>query len=251
HLRENHQRNYTKSLIIDTLKEFQFDDIRSTFDQVAIMIDFPESTPQSLPHAIPLQTIPNEVTTPNSPEPSTIKPSPINTTLVSNAELYPLSTEPPSSDNDDQKPSFNTHEQTPNFSFENVNPKEVAFLPNSISKPTSSTSFSKKSSLVKKSSPKQKSLLLTNRGPFKCQKLGCHANFDAKHKLESHIITHTEVKPYNCKMCLSSFARQHDGFRHVRNIHGILKNFEDFVFQDFKKLNCLRELQKSHTANLS
>ncbi|KAJ3378418.1 hypothetical protein HDU92_007426 [Lobulomyces angularis] len=82
---------------------------------------------------------------------------------------------------------------------------------------------------------------------FQCSKKNCEAKFDAKHKLESHWVCHSEFKPYVCLICGNNFSRLHDSFRHVRNIHKVLKDFEEHIFEDKNKIILIKQ---EHTKSL-
>ncbi|KAJ3210269.1 hypothetical protein HK099_008278 [Clydaea vesicula] len=56
-----------------------------------------------------------------------------------------------------------------------------------------------------------------------------------------------EFKPYVCLICGNNFSRLHDSFRHVRNIHKVLKDFEEHIFEDKNKIILIKQ---EHTKSL-
>ncbi|KAI8608485.1 hypothetical protein BC830DRAFT_1155059 [Chytriomyces sp. MP71] len=56
---------------------------------------------------------------------------------------------------------------------------------------------------------------------FPCTVPGCQARFTRKHHMTSHLITHTEGKPFHCTVgpyCKASFRRLQDLRRHVKTV---------------------------------
>jgi len=54
---------------------------------------------------------------------------------------------------------------------------------------------------------------------FTCQHPGCNRRFDRSHNLKTHLLTHTNIKPYVCNLCKRPFRRRYDLTRHVSALH--------------------------------
>ncbi|KAI9188068.1 Metallothionein expression activator [Blastocladiella emersonii ATCC 22665] len=58
-------------------------------------------------------------------------------------------------------------------------------------------------------------------GDFPCPHPGCGKVFQRNHNLKSHMLTHSEDKPYLCTKCDMAFRRNHDLRRHYRLHSGV------------------------------
>jgi uncharacterized Zn-finger protein len=54
---------------------------------------------------------------------------------------------------------------------------------------------------------------------FACHHPGCNRRFDRSHNLKTHLLTHTDIKPYVCNLCKRPFRRRYDLTRHVSALH--------------------------------
>ncbi|KAI8051898.1 uncharacterized protein B0P05DRAFT_562273 [Gilbertella persicaria] len=81
-------------------------------------------------------------------------------------------------------------------------------LSSSMSSPSSC--FSTLSSFTTEEKPTKASSL------FRCEYMGCTKTFTRTYNLKSHRRTHTNEKPFACKLCPKAFARQHDCNRHEK-----------------------------------
>ncbi|KAI8840642.1 hypothetical protein BJ741DRAFT_595842 [Chytriomyces cf. hyalinus JEL632] len=62
----------------------------------------------------------------------------------------------------------------------------------------------------------------TKKGSYKCTWEACEREFKKPCLLKSHILTHTNEKPFGCSYegCDMAFIRNHDLKRHERSVHG-------------------------------
>ncbi|KAI9334373.1 hypothetical protein BDR26DRAFT_866934 [Obelidium mucronatum] len=64
------------------------------------------------------------------------------------------------------------------------------------------------------------SSLSTSMKKFTCPELDCNKSFFRRHHLVSHLVSHTEGKPYSCQIegCEATFRRCQDMRRHMRKV---------------------------------
>ena len=53
----------------------------------------------------------------------------------------------------------------------------------------------------------------------------CDKTFTRKYNMQSHLLCHTDDRPFKCDQCTASFVRKHDLRRHCRSIHSQVKPF--------------------------
>ncbi|KAI8813425.1 hypothetical protein BJ742DRAFT_672791 [Cladochytrium replicatum] len=70
----------------------------------------------------------------------------------------------------------------------------------------------------------QASTALPN-GRHACPVPGCTRTFARYHNIKSHLICHTDYRPYKCEVCDMSFRRSHDLRRHVQATHSTDRPF--------------------------
>ncbi|KAI8810285.1 hypothetical protein BJ742DRAFT_198929 [Cladochytrium replicatum] len=70
----------------------------------------------------------------------------------------------------------------------------------------------------------QASTALPN-GRHACPVPGCTRTFARYHNIKSHLICHTDYRPYKCEVCEMSFRRSHDLRRHVQATHSTDRPF--------------------------
>ena len=62
----------------------------------------------------------------------------------------------------------------------------------------------------------------TNERPFKCLYKGCECTFNRKQYLKTHELSHTDnPKPFRCTHCRKGFATDSSRKRHENKLHGI------------------------------
>ncbi|KAJ1506848.1 hypothetical protein HMI54_004748 [Coelomomyces lativittatus] len=68
------------------------------------------------------------------------------------------------------------------------------------------------------------SILPNASGEYTCPYPYCRKTFSRSHNLKSHMVMHSNAKPFQCPYCPLAFRRNHDLRRHVR-LHSGLKPF--------------------------
>lgn len=97
---------------------------------------------------------------------------------------------------------------------------------------------------TKKVGRPRKTSLISNKSDVDlvCPHPGCNKKFNRFHNLKSHLIVHTDGKPFKCNQCDLSFRRNHDLRRHVRMHLG----FKPFSCRKCGKGFCRSDALKRH-----
>eukprot|EP00835_Amoeboradix_gromovi_P003458 NODE_229_length_13800_cov_0.838114.p7 type:complete len:219 gc:universal NODE_229_length_13800_cov_0.838114:6380-7036(+) len=96
-----------------------------------------------------------------------------------------------------------------------------------------------------------------------CQWKDCTVIVDRKYRLSSHLLIHTNYRPFTCKHCSKTFKRSHDMKKHIRLSHptfhddisagsdsGSMES-NDHHFSQRQVLNALQNMQQLQTVDKS
>ena len=77
----------------------------------------------------------------------------------------------------------------------------------------------------------------------------CQYRFKTKHGLTSHMVTHSEERPFNCPDCIFKFKRKGDLVKHSRHVHSEEKPFscQNCTFTFKRKSELVKHFKLVHS----